>query len=48
MRVVAFLIEGVVLLDELEVEDGELLGCTENDGVLGFRQNILISAKDDI
>jgi len=49
MRVVAFLIEGVALLDELEVElDGELLGYTENDGVLGFKQNILISAKDDI
>jgi hypothetical protein len=39
------MIEGVVLLDELEVEDGELLEFTENDGVLGFKQNILILQK---
>lgn len=50
MRDVAFLIDdGIVFVveDEFEVEDGEVLRCIENDGVLGFKQNILIFTKDD-
>lgn len=47
MRAVAFLIEGVMVVDEFAGEDGDLLWYTENDGVLGFTQNIFISTKDD-
>lgn len=47
MRAVAFLIEGVDVVDELAVEDGELFRYIENDGVLGLQQNIFISNKDD-
>jgi hypothetical protein len=49
MRVVAFLIDdGIVVEDELEVEDGEVLRCIENDGVLGFTQNFLIFTNDGV
>lgn len=47
MRAVAFLIEGVMVVDEFAGEDGDLLWYSENDGVLGFTQNIFISTKDD-